>query len=175
MTTRIVVAVLVFTFAIPTASAEAPDWRGELRVGQTVRPIEAWFDGGRTRGFLRVSGWTSPIFRAWKVAVADLDGDGTDEVVLGIWSDQPRHAEPDPHRTVWVLRWDDRAERLVEAWRGSALARPLRDFTVAEHPRGDRLVAAERGRDGCFATTYRWTGFGFAAERRAPSPCPSAP
>jgi len=142
------------------------EWTAELRDGLRV---EAWFDDTRTRGFLRVGGHTSKVFRAWKADVADLDGDGTQEVVLGIWSNQRRHDEPDPHRTVWVLRWDDERSALVEAWRGSALARPLRDF----HTVDDELIASERVRGRCFRTTYRWTGFGFAAVESTSQPCES--
>lgn len=146
------------------ASHPAADWRGDLRDGLTA---EAWFDDDRTRGFLRIGGYTSKLYRAWKVEVADLDGDGKRELVLGIWSNQRRHAEPDPHRAVWVLRWDDDKQQLIEAWRGSALARPLEDFSIVD----DQLVASERVRDRCFRTTYKWNGFGFHGVESLPRPC----
>jgi hypothetical protein len=108
-----------------------------------------------------VGDFTSKIFRIWKVALADLDRDGTREVVLGVWSNQRRHNEPEPHRAVRVLGWDAERKVLRELWRGSALARPLRDFAV----RDDRLVADEKAGNNCFETTYEWTGFGFRSNR----------
>lgn len=141
-----------------------PDFRGWLRPNL---PIEAYFDAGRERGFLRVRAHVSRLYRAWKVALADLDGDGTREVLLGIWSRKHRHEEREPHRTVWVIQWDDERSELVTAWRGSALARPLVDFRVIQ----DRLVATERLGQRCYETPYEWTGFGFTSRESRAIPC----
>ena len=147
-----------------TASHDAADWSGQLQPGL---PVEAWFDADRTRGFLRVDGTTSRIYRAWKVDVADLDGDGIAEIILGVWSNTRRHDEPDPHRAVRVLRWSPTARQLEDVWRGSALARPLKDFEM----RGAKLVAQEWSGEHCYRTTYRWSGFGFAAETTVRKRC----
>lgn len=141
-----------------------PDFVGLLRPDL---PLEAWFDARRHRGLLRVRQHTSRLYPAYQVAVADLDGDGTREILLGIWSTTRRHDEPEPHRTVWVLAWNEARDELIERWRGSALAWPLRDFTVHD----DRLVATERLRQRCRLTTYDWTGFGFAARSVRPIAC----
>ncbi|HWO11504.1 MAG TPA: hypothetical protein VNN80_18550 [Polyangiaceae bacterium] len=147
------------------AGAEVPpDFVASLRAGLAVR---GWLDAARERGFVQVGTFTSKIYRAWKVDVADLDGDGTREVLLGIWSTTRRHEEPEPHRTVWVLRWDAARHQLSEAWRGSALARPLRDFGVE----GERLVARERWQSRCYRTTYAWNGFGFVGQSVAREGC----
>jgi len=146
------------------ADAPPPDFEGSLRAGL---PVRAWFDAGRQRGFVQVAGFTSRLYRAWSIAVGDLDGDGTREILLGIWSTTRRHDEPEPHSTVWVLAWDDARGELRERWRGSALSRPLLDFTV----RDDRLLATERLGGGCVLTNYDWTGFGFAARARRPAAC----
>ena len=159
------VALALGALLVPAqAGPPPPDFTGELR---PQLPISAWFDDNRQRGLLRVGNFTSPIYPAHAVALADLDHDGTREVLLGIWSTEPRHREPEPHRTVWVLRWDDKHERLDELWRGSALARPLVSFTV----RNERLVATERAGRRCLRTTYDWTGFGFAAIRSRTIDC----
>jgi hypothetical protein len=130
-------------------------------------PVGAWLSADRQRGFLRVREFISKIYPVWKVELADLDGDGTREVLLGIWSNRHRHDEPEPHRTVWVLRWQEDEGRLAETWRGSALARPMVDFSV-QH---EQLVAHERLGNVCWETTYEWTGFGFAAIHSRPAPC----
>lgn len=139
----------------------APRWPGQPT-------LEVYFDEQRRRGFFKVRShrrnWTSEIYPMWKIKLADLDGDGVDQVVVGMWSRQMRHDEPLPRRTVWVLRWD--GQRLVPEWRGSGLARPMRDFTIDDAPDGriDELIAAERRDDECLSTRYRWTGFGFSEQ-----------
>lgn len=96
-----------------------------------------------------------------KPEVFELDTpDGADEVLVGIWSNKPRHDEPQPHRTVWVLGLRD--GKLYERWRGSALGRPLRDFEVDESGKNELLVAREQANSIGFRTRYKWTGFGFA-------------
>lgn len=169
-------AVVALLPAITRGETGAPaDWSATAKLdGEAVR-ISAWFDDDRTRGFFRVDSspapWTSKLYRAWTAHLADVDGDGNDELLAGVWSDHRRHAEPDPHRTVWVLGWD--GEKLVERWRGSALARPLVDFAARDldGTGPDELVAYERGEEGCWLTAYQWTGFGFASGARAAVPC----
>ena len=143
-----------------------PDRILRLQTPEGSRRLEAYYSPDRTRGFLVLGrgerGWASHPYRLWKTVVADIDGDGTDEVIAGMWSSRRRHDEPQPHRTVWVL--DLRDQRLVERWRGSALARPLIDYTVQQASGPDELVAFERAASRCYRTRYTWTGFGFAAE-----------
>lgn len=147
-----------------SSNTPAPDFVGSLRANVQ---LHAWFNATRTRALLRVGEYTSKLYRAWKVALADLDGDGTSEVVLGVWSSTRRHDEPDPHRAVWVLAWDPVKQELREVWRGSALARPLLDFEMD----ASRLIALERLDGVCFRTRYQWTGFGFAARSVAREEC----
>ncbi len=159
----VLLAPLVLTARL---DADAAPVRVELhRTGGAVR--------GDDRGFLRViragGEWISPTYRAWGLHAGDLDGDGEDEVVLGIWSTTPRHAEPEPHRTVWVL--DARGAALYERWRGSALGRPLRDLRVDASTPIATLFALETTPGGCALSAYRWNGFGFGGRARAPVPC----
>src|SRR5262245_43223503 len=78
--------------AARNADAPAPDYAGALR---TDVQLHAWFNAARTRALLRVGDYTSRLYPAWKVVLADLDGDGANEVVLGAWSWTRRHDEPD--------------------------------------------------------------------------------
>lgn len=119
--------------------------------------------------------WTSRIYPMWWAQAADLDGDGVDELVLGVWSRTRRHDEPSPHRTIWVVTWDGRT--LAPLWRGSALARPLADAFAADVDRDGQaeLVALERaGQRGCVLTAYEWSGFGFIAAATCPISCDAA-
>lgn len=165
----LVLAVVVSASAVH--ASRGPDWRGALAAGEESLPVSAFFDDARKRGFVQVGDFTSKIYQAWGIAVGDLDDDGTDEVVLGIWSAQKRHDEPGPHRTIWVLKWHE--DRLVEAWRGSALSRPLVEFALVDLDDfgPHELAAYERGDEGCWLTAYRWRGFGFAGTTRAAVPC----
>ena len=162
----------------PQAPQEAAnrqaDQRFELQGPQGEGQLELFLSTDRRRGFFTLSwgpdeSWTSPLYPMWKAAVADIDGDGIDEVLVGIWSWRQRHDEPQPHRTVWVLA--QHGPGLKEGWRGSALARPLIDFWVeAEAPLSQgRLVTREHHPKGEVITRYSWTGFGFAGLVQAPS------
>lgn len=157
--------------------AEAPAPTRILRPrwhGATER-LAVYMDARRSRGFLTVGHgddpWTSRIYPMWSAMVADLDGDGHDEVVLGAWSRVRRHDEPEPHRTIWVLAWD--APGLRPLWRGSALARPLVDAAAVDldNDATAELLALERQDHTCWLTAYGWTGFGFAGRARRPAAC----
>lgn len=138
-----------------------PAWGGDER-------LHVFFDDERRRGFFAVPDehrpWTSRIFRMWDVQLADLNANGEDEVVVGIWSYRVRHDESLPRKTIWVLGWDGR--RLYPKWRGSAMPRPLRDFSIAEVADGpDELVTEESTGERCVEAVYRWNGFGFGEQR----------
>jgi hypothetical protein len=159
------------------APAAPPDFRADADLDGDGAPetLAAYLAADRSRGFLTVGEgpdrWTSPLYPMWKARAARLADPAARLVVLGIWSRTPRHAEPEPHRTVWVLEWD--GARLVERWRGSALARPLRDFVLgdADGDGRDELLALESTPESCWLAAYRWDGFGFVGLARRPLPC----
>ena len=169
--------------------APAHAFQATLQPGQR-HGVAVYLAADSQAGFLVIERegrrWTSRIYPMWWAWPADLDGDGVDELVLGVWSRTRRHDEPSPHRAIWVVAWD--GERLAPLWRGSALARPLADAFTADLDRDGRaeLVAlehvgvgdgdGERGGAGkrCLLAAYDWNGFGFAAEATCPISCAAA-
>jgi hypothetical protein len=166
------------------AVAPAPDPAESLRVDLDGDGRPDWVDVYRSRdgqrGLLalrRAEGEpaVSRLYPLWAAYAGHLGRDGREQVVLGAWSRTRRHDEQEPHRTIWVVGW--RGDRFVDLWRGSALARPLRDFRVADLDGDgiDELLALESRRGGgCMATAYAWTGFGFRGLARVPLDCTAA-
>ena len=133
--------------------------------GETV-PLEIYLSAHRRRGFLSIEWaegdrWTSAVYPMWKARAVDLNGDGEQELVMGIWSRMQRHQGPVVQRAIWVMRFDGQA--LVPMWQGSAMAYRLIDFEVEvqEKEQGGVLRALERDEGRCFRAGYRWNGFGF--------------
>lgn len=161
----VVLALLALAAACAPAVTAPLALRADVDGDGEAERLLAYIRDDRRMGVLSVESsvrWGSQPYALWGVRAGDLDGDGSDEVLLGVWSRVRRHAEPEPHRTVWVLGWD--GGQLVERWRGSALARPLVDFGARDADGDGRaeLLALERSRDRCRLAAYRWTGFGFA-------------
>jgi hypothetical protein len=134
-------------------------------------PVRFYLDEPSRLGFVTAGGFTTDVRPMWTAFAADVDGDGADEVILGVWSTTHRLDEPEPHRTLWVMRWT--GSRLEPLFRGSALVEPLIDARALPGPKGDELSALERDPGGgCSRARYRWTGFGFGVVAREPDSCP---
>jgi hypothetical protein len=104
------------------------------------------------------AGW-----KPWKLAVADVDGDGRREIIVGVY--KSTRYFPKPHNCLFIYAWDGR--RAAPKWLGSSLARPFVDFAFVDSDGDGRaeLVAIETRRDGrrCLAL-YSWNGFGFTLD-----------
>lgn len=131
--------------------------------------VQVYYSAGRTRGILSLhrpdgSRYTSLPLPIHAAHAADLNGDGFDELILGVWSRVRRfQSEPSPHRAIWVMGWD--GDSIVPLWQGSAMARPLLDFSLATPSDGPAsLFALERWEDRCYWTVYQWNGFGFFSD-----------
>lgn len=96
----------------------------------------------------------------WKIQVADVDGDGMKEIIIGVY--KSTRFFPEPHNCLFVFGWD--GEEAFPKWLGSRLSKPFEDFAFAELDgnAGEELVSLEVTQDGgrCLVV-YSWCGFGF--------------
>lgn len=102
-------------------------------------------------------------WKPWKLSLADVDGDGRLEVIVGVY--KATRFFPKPHNCLFIYSWD--GERGHPKWLGSSLSKPFVDFAFvdADKGAGQRLAAIEIKRDGrrCLAL-YSWNGFGFTLD-----------
>ncbi|HKQ53566.1 MAG TPA: VCBS repeat-containing protein [Pyrinomonadaceae bacterium] len=102
-------------------------------------------------------------WRPWKLTVADVDGDGRKEIVVGVF--KSTKFIPRPHNCLFIYDWDGR--RAAPKWLGSTLSRPFTDFRLADGDGDgrDEVYALETRRDGRVAlAAYSWNGFGFTRD-----------
>ena len=93
----------------------------------------------------------------WKVQVADADGDGKEDVAVGVYKKARFH--PVMANRLFIYGWDGKG--LYPKWLGSRLSRPFTDFLFLDR----KLVAIEKTRDGMNElAVYHWDGFGFTGE-----------
>lgn len=102
-------------------------------------------------------------WKPWKLMVADVDGDGRQEIIVGVY--KATHYFPQPHNCLFIYGWDGKS--VAPKWLGSTLSKPFTDFTFADLDRDghEELVAVETTRDGRRSVAvYSWNGFGFTLD-----------
>ncbi len=92
---------------------------------------------------------TYPI---WRTRVADLDGDGMDEILMG------KTKTNRGVRAVTVWQWAN--DELDPVYLTTRLPHEPDDFKVERCGDRDCLVTIENGEE-TWLTEYEWTGFGF--------------
>ena len=102
-------------------------------------------------------------WRPWKLTVADVDGDGRKEIVVGVF--KATKFIPRPHNCLFIYDWD--GQRAAPKWLGSTLSRPFTDFGFADTDNDgrDELYSIETKRDGRLTlAAYSWNSFGFTQD-----------
>ncbi len=118
------------------------------------------------------SGWqlifkSPPQWRVQQFAFGDADEDGRPELVLSLWKNNGQDDQGLDRSHPFVYGWRRGAFRPV--WAGSALADPIREFTLADF-KGDshhELVVLEgsyadsKDAPANYATVWGWNGWGY--------------
>ncbi|MDH7568078.1 MAG: VCBS repeat-containing protein [Armatimonadota bacterium] len=136
------------------------DGRAEtIRIGRGEDPaLSVW------RGSRCVHRWLPARWKPWKVAVADMEGDGRLEILVGVF--KSTRFIPQPHQCLFVYGWNGR--EAFPKWLGSSMGRPFDDFVTADlNGDGADEVVVRAGNPGRrWVMVYAWRGFGFAVERQ---------
>lgn len=119
-----------------------------------------------TRGGKRIAEDVPRRWKPWKLAAADVTGDGRPEIIVGVH--KGTRYMPRPHNCLFVYRL--RGDAIEPVWLGSSLSRPFSDFVYAPPVSGKSwalyaLEATPRG--GRTVAEYGWNGFGYTLVRRA--------
>ncbi len=101
--------------------------------------------------------WELP-YPVYQCKVADINGDGSKEVIVGVI--KPTRFDSVTRKRVFVYKQVEDVIRPL--WLGSRLGMPLEDFSVMETETGNRLFTIEQEAERGFAVgEYEWDRFGF--------------
>jgi hypothetical protein len=159
---RIVDAVLVDDRSLLLLTASADGAASFLHLSLAASRRQERHGQVVTDGFLHIRSHRElDGLSPWKVRLADVDGDGAQELILGV----RKRARFDPvmRRRLFVYAWPDWAPR----WLGSRLSLPFEDFAFVDCDGDgkDDLLALELAADGRRRLMrYEWNGFGFTGE-----------
>lgn len=113
-------------------------------------------EGGR-KELLR---WNASELKPWKIMTGDVDGDGDEEIALGVYKESPLHQIMAKRPFIYSFN----GEKLSPFWRGSRLSKPFNDFILYDLD-GDgicEIVSSEYLEEGSMViNSYKWRGFGF--------------
>lgn len=96
----------------------------------------------------------------WKIAVGDIDGDGIDEISIGVYKESPLHQVMAKRPFIYSFY----NGMIQPKWRGSRLSRPFTDYCFYDIDEDgiDEIIAIEMLEDNKkIINSYKWKGFGF--------------
>lgn len=96
----------------------------------------------------------------WKLVIGDIDGDGKDEISIGVYKKSPFHQVMAKRPFIYSFIDGD----IQPKWRGSRLSRPFTDYNFFDIDGDgiDEIVAIEILQDNRkIINAYKWKGFGF--------------
>lgn len=99
-------------------------------------------------------------FNPWKITMGDVDGDGIDDISIGVYKESPLH--PVMAKRPFIYNYTD--GDLKPLWRGSRLSKPFTDYDFMDMDGEgiDELISIETlSDDRKVINTYQWKGFGF--------------
>lgn len=116
---------------------------------------------GKDSGIKEVYKFKCSDLNPWKIQTADIDGDGTVEISLGVYKTAPFH--PEMAKRPFIYNWTS-SDGMFPKWRGSRLSRPFDDYIFGNIEAGgiDDIISVETRADSKkVLTSYIWKGFGF--------------
>ena len=141
--------------------------RNDLNCIALLSPVKGSLDGNYIEIY-RLDGnsmkllWKSPPSPIRNIELADVNGDGVDELAITLYKSEPK----DPHKDnrLHIYSWHN--GEIYALWRGTFLSKPFEVLTFG-NVTGDEaceLVTVEHGRlqrDKYYLCVYAWNGFGF--------------
>ncbi|MFC1509810.1 hypothetical protein ACFL60_09045 [Candidatus Omnitrophota bacterium] len=120
--------------------------------------IEIFLLEGNSRKLL----WKSPPSPIRTIELADVNGDGVDELAITLYKSEPK--DPKKDNRLHIYGWYN--GEIYALWRGTFLSKPFDYLTFGNVTGGEacELVTVEHGRlqkDRYYLCVYAWNGFGF--------------
>lgn len=95
----------------------------------------------------------------WKIDTGDIDGDGIDEISIGVYKKTIFHPVMANRPFIYSFKGND----LLAKWRGSRLSRPFTDYTFHDIDEDgvDEIISIEvLENEKMLINSYKWIGFG---------------
>lgn len=132
-----------------------------------IEPVKGLTDSNyialfRQQGTHRTLLWKSPPAPVWDIFLADIDGDGYDELAVCFFKSEPH--DPKKDNRLQIFSWKNDA--IHARWRGTFLSKPFERIAFGDvtGDGAEELISIERGRRNpgrVFLCVYCWNGFGF--------------
>lgn len=97
--------------------------------------------------------------KPWKLEIGDVDGDGIDEILTGIF--RTAYYDKEIKNRMFIFNYSE--GKLIKKWTGSEIAGEWKDFIVNDFVpiKGDELIFIRKTEDGERVCIYYWFKFGF--------------